>query len=643
MAGKGEETPPGSPQKKGTNGTNGSGKDNEVSVQRVVREISGIANWPLLTKTNYTEWSLLMKIKMQARNLWDAIESGNVSFQEDRMALEALTSAVPLQMVATLAVKTSAKEAWEAIKSMRIGSDEIRKTKAQRLRREFENIRFTDGEGVDDFTMRLTNLVAALSTVGETIDESKVVEKLLRVVPKRLSQVAVAIEVTTNLTKLTLEDVSGRLRAAEERAAEDEDEAPPLVQAQGKLFLTEEQWLARMKNKQARMKNRPADEFSSRGIGNTKLWCDICEKSNHSTDRCWKTKTCNNCKKKGHIASICKFRDDTQYNISGNKEKSLFMEKNSDDDEPMLLAAEVCELAQVANEERVAPTLCIKEETLVESDLWYLDNGASNHMTGQRSKFKELDEGINGHIKFGDNSMVQIKGKGSIMLQCKNGEQRLLNEVYYVPNLCRNIISLGQLSEAGNRIVLDRDLLSVRERSGRLLMKIQRTPDRLYKIKLQIRGSNSMEKNVAMVEHKEKIFSPRQNGQSSSLNSSLCLDSASKQQPVMQPLSLSSVKSKGEFNKMGNHAAMEDVARHRVRSMGQKNHRAKHIKVWRPKENFNGTEERCYACSGSHKNKESYAAGYYHRDFVERDNCCKREDASRKQIKGEIVGVNLFS
>ena len=92
------------------------------------------------------------------------------------------------------------------------------------------------------------------------------------------------------------------------------------------------------------------------------------------------------------------------------------------------------------------------------------------------------------------------------MLQCKNGEHRLLNEVYYVPKLCHNIVSLGQLSEAGNIIVLDGDLLRVCERRGKLLMNVRRTPNRLYKIELQISGSNNLEKNVAMKEYKEKGF-----------------------------------------------------------------------------------------------------------------------------------------
>lgn len=36
-------------------------------------------------------------------------------------------------------------------------------------------------------------------------------------------------------------------------------------------------------------------------------------------------------------------------------------------------------------------------------------------MIGQRSKFKDLDEGVTGQVKFGDGSIVEIKGKGSVM------------------------------------------------------------------------------------------------------------------------------------------------------------------------------------------------------------------------------------
>lgn len=152
-----------------------------------------------------------MKVKMQARNLWDAIEPGSVSLQEDSMALDAITSVVPLEMVASLAAKDSALEAWNAVKERRVGSKQVQKTEPQRLLRQFKNIHFNDGEGVDDFTLRLQKIVVALETVGETIPSRRVVEKLLRVVPKSLRRVAVAIQVTVDLATLSLEDAGGWL------------------------------------------------------------------------------------------------------------------------------------------------------------------------------------------------------------------------------------------------------------------------------------------------------------------------------------------------------------------------------------------------------------------------------------------------
>jgi hypothetical protein len=64
-----------------------------------------------LTKTNYTEWSMVVKVKMQARHMWDAVQYGDADFAEDRRALEALLAAVPPKMVPTLTNKVTANDA----------------------------------------------------------------------------------------------------------------------------------------------------------------------------------------------------------------------------------------------------------------------------------------------------------------------------------------------------------------------------------------------------------------------------------------------------------------------------------------------------------------------------------------------------
>lgn len=104
-------------------------------------------------------------------------------------------------------------------------------------------------------------------------------------------------------------------------------------------------------------------------------------------------------------------------------------------------------------------------------EIWYLDNGASNHMTRDRPKFKEIDQTVTGKVRFGDGSAVEIQGKGSILFQGGTGDQWLLNDVYFIPKLKANLISLGQLTEIGHRVVMDEDEITVTEKfPPRLIM-----------------------------------------------------------------------------------------------------------------------------------------------------------------------------
>ena len=118
---------------------------------------------------------------------------------------------------------------------------------------------------------------------------------------------------------------------------------------------------------------------------------------------------------------------------------------------------------------------------------WYLDNGASNHMTGDPAKFKELNRNITGKVRFGDGSAVEIMGKGSVLFQCKDKSQWLLHEVYYIPRLKSNLVSLGQLIEVGHSVSLDDDFLEVVDKvSGKLVIRVERLVNRLYKIELKL-------------------------------------------------------------------------------------------------------------------------------------------------------------
>ena len=144
----------------------------------------------------------------------------NVKRSQDRQAMSALLCSVPKDMWQSLGGRKTVKEAWEAVQTMRLGADRVKEVNAQRLLKEFENIGFKEGEMIDDFGMRITNLVANLKMLGEMVDDARVVKKFLRVVPSHFNQVVVSIKMFCDVKKMMVDKLVGRLRVVEDRLDE---------------------------------------------------------------------------------------------------------------------------------------------------------------------------------------------------------------------------------------------------------------------------------------------------------------------------------------------------------------------------------------------------------------------------------------
>lgn len=106
-------------------------------------------------------------------------------------------------------------------------------------------------------------------------------------------------------------------------------------------------------------------------------------------------------------------------------------------------------------------------------------------MSGNRLFIQDLDESITGQVRFGDDSFINIKGRGSIRFVFEGKERKVLNNAYYIPGLRSNIISLGQATEAGCEVSMKGDTLILFDRLGELMIKTTRAKNRLYKVTLQ--------------------------------------------------------------------------------------------------------------------------------------------------------------
>jgi hypothetical protein len=95
------------------------------------------------------------------------------------MALDALCGAVPPEMVPMITKKETAKEAWDAIATMRVGDDRVKKATVQQLCQKFDLVMFSDSETVEDYALHLSGMATHLTTLGEEVKDGEIVTKML--------------------------------------------------------------------------------------------------------------------------------------------------------------------------------------------------------------------------------------------------------------------------------------------------------------------------------------------------------------------------------------------------------------------------------------------------------------------------------
>src|ERR1051325_6099960 len=90
----------------------------------------------------------------------------------------------------------------------------------------------------------------------------------------------------------------------------------------------------------------------------------------------------------------------------------------------------------------------------VESKIWFLDSGCSNHMTGRKEWLEDYDESKKSKVKLVDNSSLQAEGTSNIVFQMSNGGKTMIKDVLYVPGMQCYLLTVGQLVEKGFSVVM---------------------------------------------------------------------------------------------------------------------------------------------------------------------------------------------
>ena len=109
----------------------------------------------------------------------------------------------------------------------------------------------------------------------------------------------------------------------------------------------------------------------------------------------------------------------------------------------------------------------------VQKGKWILDSGCTFHMSPEKSYFSDYHEYDGGRVLMGNNAVCKVIGMGNIHLKLHDGTVRVIKQVRHVPDLKRNLISLGMLDQIGCSIKLECGELKILNGST-LIMKGKR-------------------------------------------------------------------------------------------------------------------------------------------------------------------------
>jgi RNase H-fold protein (predicted Holliday junction resolvase) len=251
------------------------------------------------------------------------------------------------------------------------GSTKVKRAQLQALRREFEVLGMKENESIDEYFARTLAIANRMTANGETMQQVHIVEKILRSLIPKYNYVVCSIEESNDVTTLSVDELQSSLLVQEQRLKAQSDR--------------EEEQALKITHGGRGEGSRGRGRGGSRGRGRGRI--------NKEDIECYK------CHEKGHFCNECPSWEENDINYAETGEVLLMAQQTTN--------------------------------TSARDEVWFLDSGCSNHMIGTKEWLFDFDDSVRESVKLGDDSRMQIKGKGNLKL-CINGLTQVITEVYYI-------------------------------------------------------------------------------------------------------------------------------------------------------------------------------------------------------------------
>jgi len=187
---------------------------------------------PLFDGTNFGFWKKRMTYYLMSlgHEVWHFVQNkykntSTLSTDQDERkayianakAMNSITSGITDSEFTKIMHCTSAKEMWEKLVGLYDGDSKVKKAKLQTHRRQFESLRMEDEEDIVAYLLRVAEVVNSLKGLDEKIEESTIVQKVLRSLPDIFDSKISIIEEAKDLDTLKMDELHGILTTYEMR------------------------------------------------------------------------------------------------------------------------------------------------------------------------------------------------------------------------------------------------------------------------------------------------------------------------------------------------------------------------------------------------------------------------------------------
>ncbi|CAB0037468.1 unnamed protein product [Trichogramma brassicae] len=292
-------------------------------------------------------------------------------------AMSILSTAMEYPQLEYLITCSTAAEMWNKLSSIH---EQKTATNKLALTTKFHEYRMSPNDATSQHISKVENMASQLKDVGAPVSEVMIMAKILGSLPTKYHPFISAWESVPEENQ-TLDNLRERLLREEDRQRDSDDV---------------NRALASMSLPNDRKQEKPRSSSSNHQNGNKKRVI------------------CNFCKKPGHLAKYCyakkRQNKNTNKNTRGDGETPNSSESTPNYSAFIALdsATSSCALASRDHSKHVCS----------EKDRWFLDSGASQHISHCKDWFAELlPSNADEYIYFGDGTSRKVEGRGKIFIK----------------------------------------------------------------------------------------------------------------------------------------------------------------------------------------------------------------------------------